>query len=94
MPTPDPIPTHRETLKRRFWRIFKLLVIFSLVFAVIAVLVLSQGQAPTSIHFVIATALGAGLTVLLGTSLMTLVFLSAQCGHDESPHINMENDEE
>jgi hypothetical protein len=32
----------------------------------------------------IATALGAGLTTLLGSSLMTLVFLSAESGHDEA----------
>jgi hypothetical protein len=31
----------------------------------------------------IATALGIGLTVLLGTGLMTLAFLSSSSGHDE-----------
>ena len=31
----------------------------------------------------IATALGVGLTVLLGTGLMALSFLSARSGHDE-----------
>ena len=32
----------------------------------------------------IATALGIGFTVLLGTALMTLVFLSAASGHDDA----------
>jgi hypothetical protein len=31
----------------------------------------------------IATALGTGLTVLLGTGLMILTFLSASSGHDD-----------
>ena len=37
---------------------------------------------------IIATALGVGLTVLLGTGLMTLVFLSASSGHDEQAAAN------
>ncbi len=44
----------------------------------------------------IATALGVGLTVLLGTGLMTLVFLSSSSGHDDAaaPHIHKESDDE
>jgi len=37
----------------------------------------------------IATALGIGLTVLLGIALMTLIFLSNRTGHDAdagAPH--------
>ncbi|MGB3472342.1 MAG: hypothetical protein WBA51_16130 [Erythrobacter sp.] len=37
-----------------------------------------------SIHFLIAGALGIGLTMLLGGGLMGLVFLSNGTGHDES----------
>ena len=94
MPTPDPIPPQRENFERRFWRIFGLLILLSIVFAVISVVLVTQGDTAPSIHFVIATALGTGLTVLLGTGLMTLVFLSAQSGHDEPPHIHEEKDEE
>jgi hypothetical protein len=45
---------------------------------------------------IIATALGIGLTVLLGTGLMTLVFLSADSGHDEAatPRTNEQKDKE
>jgi hypothetical protein len=32
----------------------------------------------------IATALGIGLTVLVGTGLMTLAFISNSSGHDEA----------
>jgi hypothetical protein len=94
MPKPDPIPPRRETVRLRFWRIFRLLVLLSIVVAVIAVLLVSRGEESVSIHFIIATALGAGLTVLLGTALMTLVFLSAEAGYDEPPNIDEESDKE
>jgi hypothetical protein len=95
VPRPDPVPTPRHALLRRFWRIFQLLALLSIVIAVIAVLLVTQGE-KTNINVIIATALGAGLTVLLGTALMTLVFLSADSGHDEAAasHIHEENDEE
>lgn len=38
---------------------------------------------PLPIHAQIATILGVGLTVLVGTGLMTLVFLSSRSGHDD-----------
>ena len=93
MPRPDPIPPQRNALMRRFWRIFRLLALLSTVVAAIAVLFVTQGER-TPIHVIIATALGAGLTVLLGTALMTLVFLSAESGYDEPPHIEEESEEE
>ena len=37
-----------------------------------------------TIHMVIATAAGVGLSVMLGAALMGLVFLSSGSGHDES----------
>ena len=92
MPRPDPIPERRKSLIRRFWRIFGLLVLLSAVVAGLAVLFITQGER-TPIHVIIATALGAGLTVLLGTSLMTLVFLSAESGYDEPPKIEEDNED-
>lgn len=94
MPPPDPVPTQRFSTKRRFFRIFRLLVLLSAIVAAIAVILVTRGEGPVDIHMVIATALGVGLTVLLGTSLMTLVFLSAEGGHDEAaaPHVHEEND--
>jgi peptidoglycan/LPS O-acetylase OafA/YrhL len=94
MPTPDPIPPRRDTIKRRFLRIFVLLLALSIVVAAASIWAVTGGENPPSIHFVIAVALGTGLTVLLGTSLMTLVFLSAQGGHDEPPHIHEEKEDE
>jgi hypothetical protein len=93
MPRPDPIPQQRNALMRRFWRIFALLALLSVVVAAIAVLFVTQGER-TPVHVIIATALGAGLTVLLGTSLMTLVFLSAESGYDEPPQVEQESERE
>ena len=96
VPKPDPIPSPRHAVMRRFWRIFRLLAVLSIVIAAIAVFLVTQGEEAPSIHFIIATALGAGFTVLLGTALMTLVFLSSSSGHDEAatPHIHEEEDDE
>ncbi len=53
----------------------------------------SMGKALT-IHMMIATAAGVGLSVLLGTALMGLVFLSSGSGHDEAIEDPFENDPE
>ena len=72
------------------------MVLLSIVVAAIAVILVTRGEGTVSIHLLVATALGVGLTVLLGTSLMTLVFLSAESGHDEAaaPHVHEEDDRE
>ena len=45
-----------------------------------------------TIHMVIATAAGVGLSVMLGAALMGLVFLSSGSGHDESIEDPFEDD--
>src|SRR5690348_6601847 len=94
MPIPDPVPSPRGSMKRRFWRIFKLLVLLSVVIAAIAVVLVTQGEGEIHASLIIATALGIGLTVLLGTSLMTLVFLSADSGHDDAAGEPIHHEEE
>ena len=77
---------------RRFLGIFRLLALLSIVIAVIAVLLVARGDPTVHIHMLIATALGIGLTVLLGTGLMTLAFLSSSIGHDEQvTHFDQEH---
>ena len=83
MPTPDPLPSPRHSTMHRFWRAFRLLALLSIVIAAIAVILVARGDPATHVHMLIATALGIGLTVLLGTGLMTLVFVSSSSGHDE-----------
>lgn len=81
---------------RRFWRIFRLLAMLAVIVAVIAMILVARGDPTTHIHMLIATGLGMGLTVLLGTSLMTLAFLSSSSGHDEeaSRASHLENEKE
>ena len=80
MATPDPDPP--RSIKRRFIRIMRFAAAFSIVIAALAVALVARGQSELHIHMLIATALGIGLTVLLGTALMTLMFLSNSSGHD------------
>ena len=95
MPHPDPLPSPRHSTIRRFWRIFRLLALLSILIAAIAVLLVVRGDPTTHVHMMIATALGVGVTVLLGTGLMTLVFLSSECGHDEqASQFHQENEDE
>ena len=82
-PRPDPIPSPRASMFRKFRRAMRWMALLSIVVAAIAVLLVSRGADDVSIHIMIATALGAGLTVLLGTGLMLLTFLSASSGHDD-----------
>jgi hypothetical protein len=70
-------------MKRRFWRIFRLLALLAAVIAAIAVFLVNEGDPTLHINMLIATALGVFCTVLLGTVLMSLVFLSAESGHDD-----------
>ena len=84
MPRPDPAPPSSGQLKARFWRIFRLLAVLSVVVAAIAVLLVARGQDEVRIHMLVATALGTGFMVLVGGALMSLVFLSASSGHDDS----------
>lgn len=91
MPAHDPVPNPAKSMKRRFLRIFRLLVLLSTTVAVIAVIVVSQGDPTLHINMLIATALGIFFTMLLGTSLMSLIFISADSGHDEAaggPHVH------
>jgi RsiW-degrading membrane proteinase PrsW (M82 family) len=96
MPQPDPAPSPGISMMRRFWRIFRLLALLSIVIAVIAVVLVARDASEVHASLIIATALGIGLTVLLGSALMTLVFISSSSGHDDAatPHIRNEGDHE
>ena len=79
--TPDPVPP--PSIRQRFMRIMRVAAAFSIVIAILAVALVARGQSEVHIHMLIATALGIGLTVLLGTALMSLIFLSNRSGHDD-----------
>ena len=83
-PQPDQIPSPRYSTMRRFWRIFRVLALLSIAIAAIGVVLVTRGEGEIHASLIIATALGIGLTVLVGTALMTLVFISNSSGHDEA----------
>lgn len=83
MPRHDPLPPAAAALKQRFWRVFRLLVLFAVVIGAIAVALVARGQEEFRLHMLVATGVGITLTVLVGTALMTLTFLSASSGHDD-----------
>jgi hypothetical protein len=83
-------------MMQRFWRIFRLLALLSAVVAAIAVWLVTRGAGEVHASLIIATAVGIGFTMLLGSALMTLVFLSASSGHDDAaaPRVRKESDKE
>ena len=82
-PRPDPLPSPRYSMLARFRRIMAWMALLSVVVAAIAVILVAAGDEGIHLHMMVATALGAGLTVLLAGALMTLVFLSSSSGHDD-----------
>jgi hypothetical protein len=87
MPRPDPIPRRRASERAALWARFRRLMgwmaLAALVAVLLALIYLKSFGDPVPIHMQIATILGVGLTVLVGTGLMSLVFLSSRSGHDE-----------
>ncbi len=55
----------------------------ALVACLLAILYLYASGTEIRIHMIIATVAGVGLSVLLGTGLMGLVYFSSHSGHDE-----------
>ena len=56
--------------------------LFSLAFAIVALVLLARGNSEERAYNFIATALGVGLIVLLGIALLTLLFLSGRHTRD------------
>ena len=67
----------------RFRRIMKWMALVAIGVAALAVMLVAAGNDGVHVQMLIATALGAGLTVLLAAALMTLAFLSSSSGHDD-----------
>ena len=87
MPRHDPIPTVREAERAALWVRFRRTMgwmgLAAVATVLLALIYLKSGGGPVSVHMYIATVLGVGLSVLVGTGLMALVFLSSRSGHDE-----------
>jgi len=90
MPEHDPVPHKRaEDFERaaiawaRYKRTMGWMTVVAAATALLSVIYLKSFGDPVPIHMVIATLAGVGLTVLVGTGLMGLVFLSNRSGHDD-----------
>ena len=68
----------------RYRRIMRWMMLITITLVIGAVVILYRHSGEVSIHMYIATALGIGGVMLLGSALMGLVFLSSGTGHDES----------
>ena len=76
-------------------RALRLVAVFALATAVLAVVLVSQSSPESRIHMMIATGAGTFLTVLLAGGLMLLLFFSSASGHDEeAAHFQPEQDEQ
>ena len=87
MPRHDPLPTATERTALawiRYKRLMGWMAIAAVVAVLLALIYLKSFGDPVPIHMMIATIAGVGLTVLVGTGLMGLVFLSNNSGHDEA----------
>ena len=87
MPRHDPIPPKLEAPAlawARYKKMMKWMALASAVAAALAVAWLKATSAAMPWQMVVATVAGVGLSVLLGTALMGLVFLSDRTGHDEA----------
>jgi hypothetical protein len=93
-PSHDPLPSPRHSMLARFTRIMKWMALVSILVAAVAVLLVASGDGGVHVHMMIATALGAGLTVLLASALMTLAFLSSSSGHDDQAKGSSREDDE
>ena len=100
MPRHDPVPHRRQAdyeraavAWARYKRMMKWMVAVAVVTVGLSLLYLKQSGAPMPLHMVVATVAGVGLTILVGTGLMGLVFLSHRSGHDEDATYGEWNDD-
>ncbi|HEX8623852.1 MAG TPA: hypothetical protein VF782_02105 [Allosphingosinicella sp.] len=87
MPQHDPLPTKAEAPAlawSRYRKMMKWMALASAIAAALAVAWLKATSDAMPWQMVLATVAGVGLSVLLGTALMGLVFLSDRTGHDEA----------
>lgn len=97
MPEHDPIPRRGPTPRQspapqqgianpyawaRYRRIMRWMMVLGVVCVVVTLGCFRLMGGPMPLSMVIATAVGVFLTVMVGTGLMSLVFLSAGSGHD------------
>ena len=105
MPRHDPLPPKRPSARptyeeraalawARYKQTMKWMALAAVVTVLLALIWLKSFGEPVPIHMTIATILGVGLSVLVGTALMGLLFLSDRSGMDEEAGRPPEEDED
>jgi hypothetical protein len=87
MPGHDPVPPNAEAGAldwARYRRTMKWMALAAAIAAALAVAYLKATSDAMPWQMVLATIAGVGLSVLLGTALMGLLFLSDRSGHDDA----------
>ena len=100
MPRHDPIPGRGRPEPGRaaaawahYWAIMRWMALASVVTVLLALIYLKSAGGPVPIHMTIATIAGVGLTMLVGTGLMSLLFVSNRSGHDDDANRGEWNDD-
>ena len=88
MPRHDPIPRRPDPARaaaawEHYRRTTGWMAVLAVFCAGLSLLYLHQSGETLRLHLVIATILGVGLTILVGTALLGLVFYSSRSGHDD-----------
>lgn len=86
MPSPDPITGPAPADRARFVRALKLVLLFALAVAAVALVLVHDPLDGVRIHMLVATFLGVFLSVSMAGALMLLIFASSRSGHDEAAH--------
>ena len=79
---PPPNKTRAKALAD-FRRLMRWMVVLAVVLIGLALLSFRVMGTPVTTAMVIATIAGVGLSMLVGTGLMGLIFMSANSGHDD-----------
>jgi len=101
MPRHDPVPRRggpdyerAAAAWARYFRMMRWMVLASVVTVLLSLIWLKSFGDPVPVHMVIATIAGVGLTVLVGTGLMGLIFVSNRSGHDDEANRNDWNEDD
>jgi len=82
-PTRGPDYERAASAWARYKAMMKWMALAAFTSVLLALIYLKSEGGPVPIHMMIATIAGVGLSVLVGTALMGLVFLSNSSGHDD-----------
>jgi hypothetical protein len=101
MPRHDPIPGKGKpdygraaAAWKRYWAIMRWMALLSVVTILLSLIYLKRSGEPIPIQMAIATIAGVGLTMLAGTGLMGLLFVSNRSGHDDEASRGGGNDDD